>query len=115
MKIIKDNNNILLVLKEQESIEDKLIKSNTVDASFEKHVPQFNRIDNKLEVYVNHVMEEDHYIEWILVDYEDKQIIKHFSPGDEPKVTVDYQENITAYSYCNKHSLWSSKVNESTN
>lgn len=107
MKIIKcKSGNIMMVLKEIEDVSDKVIKSNDVDASFEKHVPQYENIDNKVRVYVNHVMEEDHYIEWIMIDYGNEQIIKHFVPGDEPSLEVDYQKDMVAYSYCNKHSLW---------
>ncbi len=112
MKILKSNKNVLLLLTENEKVEDNLLKPNSVDASFEKHVPQFKIDGNTIEVFVNHVMEDDHYIEWILVDYGDRQIIKHFSPNDKPSIIVEYQDNIKAYSYCNKHSLWSSNINE---
>ena len=47
-----------------------------------------------------------HYIEWILVDYGNEQIIKHFLPHEEPKLVVDFKDGMVAYSYCNKHSLW---------
>lgn len=105
MKILKeDNGNILLVLNELTFVNE--LKSNDVDASFEKHVPQMKKIDNTVEVFVNHVMDDDHFIEWILVDYGTKQIIQHFVPGDVPKIIVDYQDGMKAYSYCNKHSLW---------
>ena len=112
MKIIKDKEtgNIMAVLTEKENVEDKVLKANDVDAAFEKHVPQIERKDNRLIITVNHVMEEDHYIEWIMVDYGDKQIIKHFQPGEEPKLDVGAADSITAYSYCNKHSLWSNEI-----
>ena len=106
MKIIKENNNVLAVLKENSNVDDKLIKANSVDAAFEKHVPQFERKNDKVLVSVNHVMEDDHYIEWIMVDYGNEQIIKHFVPGDKPELEVDYQDGMKAYSYCNKHGLW---------
>ena len=107
MKIIKcKSGNIMMVLKEVENVDEKILKSNDVDASFEKHVPQYTKRENEVEVYVNHVMEEDHYIEWIMIDYGVEQIIKHFKPGDDPRIIVDYQEGMKAYSYCNKHSLW---------
>ena len=38
------------------------IKANSVDASFEKHVPSYEISDGKIKVTVNHVMEEDHYL-----------------------------------------------------
>ena len=77
-----------------------------VDAAIEKHVPEFSVNGDEITIKVNHVMEEDHYIEWILVDYGSRQIIEHFSPGDVPKIVVEYQDGMKAYSYCNKHSLW---------
>ena len=107
MKIVKcKNGNISIVLKEVEDVSEKVIKSNSVDAAFEKHVPMYEINDNKVSIYVDHVMEEDHYIEWIMVDYGDSYFIKEFKPGDEPKVIVDYKTGMKAYSYCNKHSLW---------
>ena len=110
MKIVKcKNGNISIVLKEVEDVTNKVIKSNSVDAAFEKHVPMYNIVGDKVEVFVNHVMEEDHYIEWLLVDYGNEQIIKHFAPGDVPSMIVEYHSGMKAYSYCNKHSLWVSE------
>lgn len=107
MKIIKEENqNVLLVLTEKEDVSEKVLKSNDVDAAFEKHVPQYQKKDNQVEVFVNHVMEEEHYIEWILVEYEKETIIKRFVPSSEPKVVVPYEKGMKAYAYCNKHSLW---------
>lgn len=112
MKIIKCNGtgNIMAILTEKENVDDRLIKANSVDASFEKHVPQFEIDGDKVTVVVNHVMEEDHYIEWIMVDYGDKQIIKEFKPGDEPKLEVECIKGMKAYNYCNKHSLWENEL-----
>ena len=109
MKFVKDNGNVMMVLKEADAISGQLISCNSVDASFEKHIPQYNKIGDKIEIFVNHVMEEDHYIEWIMVDYGKMQIMKHFLPGEEPKMTVDYKGGMRAYSYCNKHGLWQSE------
>ena len=110
MKIIKcKSGNILGVLKEVENVDDKVIQANSVDASPEKHVPNFEVVGEKLRVFVSHVMEEEHYIEWILVDYGKKQIIEHFVPGDLPSILVPYSDCMKAYSYCNKHSLWMSE------
>ena len=41
------------------------VEANSVDAAFEKHVPTYERKDGKLIVTVNHVMESEHYIEWL--------------------------------------------------
>ena len=110
MKIVKcKSGNIMLLLKEVTDASDKVIKANDTDAAVEKHVPQYEIEDNKVKVYVNHVMEEDHYIEWILVDYGTEQIIRHFKPGEEAKIEVEYKDGMKAYSYCNKHSLWANE------
>ena len=113
MKIIQeDNKNVLLMLTEKENEDDLILKSNSVDAAFEKHVPQYTRNGNEVEVFVNHVMEEDHYIEWILVETGSDVIIKKLKPGDEPKVVVPFNAGMKAYAYCNKHSLWVNEVIE---
>ena len=62
--------------------EMKIIKSNSVDASFEKHVPQYEIKGDMIEVKVNHVMEEEHYIEWIAF-VDDKRVGKKFLVPNE--------------------------------
>ena len=63
-----------------------------------------------VNVRVNHVMDEDHYIEWISYEYDKNEQIVYFAPGDEPIATFKYVKGATIYSYCNKHSLWSKEV-----
>ena len=48
------------------------VVANSMDASFEKHVPTYQKEGNDIIVTVNHVMEEEHYIEWVLVKYENE-------------------------------------------
>ena len=86
------------------------LKSNSEDASFEKHVPTFERKDGKIIIKVNHVMEVEHYIEWIAVFTEKEEVYKYFKPGDEPVLEIDEIENGIIYSYCNKHGLWSCEI-----
>ena len=59
----------------------KRVTANSVDAAFEKHVPNYEVNDKKITVRVNHVMEEDHYIEWIAIASE-KRICKKFKYAD---------------------------------
>lgn len=88
----------------------KTMKPNSVDASFEKHLPVARIVFDKVEVEVPHVMEDDHYIEWIAM-VDDTGIYKKFlKPGDKAKVTFDYVEGGKVYSYCNKHGLWTIDV-----
>ena len=87
-----------------------VVKPNSVDAAFEKHVPTYEVNENTITVRVNHVMEEEHYIEWIAIS-NDREVCKKFlKPGEEPVAIFPYVIGSTIYSYCNKHSLWSAKV-----
>lgn len=79
---------------------------NTVDAAIEKHIPTYEIDGDKISVKVNHVMEEDHYIEFIALESEDKLCIKNLKPGMEPVVSFKYIKGSKVYAYCNKHDLW---------
>ena len=84
---------------------------NSVDAAFEKHLPNYEIKNNMIEVTVNHVMEEEHYIEWIAIYYEDgSHYTKILKPGSSAKAVFEYKENATLYAYCNKHGLWETKI-----
>lgn len=88
----------------------KKLKENSVDASFEKHVPNYNIIDNKIEVEVNHVMESEHYIEFISLEHDNIIETVNLKYTDLPKVVFNYYPNSILYSYCNKHGLWKIEV-----
>ena len=90
--------------------EMKELIPNSVDAAIEKHVPTYEIKGDKIIVKVNHVMEEDHYIEWISVVSDNEEITKYFKPGDEPVVTTEYKQGLVLYAYCNKHGLWKKEV-----
>ena len=86
------------------------LKPNSVDAATEKHVPVYEVAQNSIVVKVNHVMEEDHYIEWIAMAGNDTIGKKFFRPGDNPIATFPYIKGSKIYAYCNKHSLWKADV-----
>ena len=79
---------------------------NSTDGAVEKHVPNIEVNGETARIYVNHVMEEEHYIEAIIVMYDNEEIKHFFKPGETPEVTVPYKEGMKAYSLCNKHGLW---------
>ena len=83
---------------------------NSVDAAFEKHVPTYEINGDLIEVKVNHVMEEEHYIEWIAIVSEERECIKYFKPGDVCEVHFRYIPNSKLYAYCNRHGLWKSEI-----
>ncbi len=83
---------------------------NSVDAAAEKHVPSFDILEDKIYATVNHVMDEDHYIEWIAFVSDHKTIIKYLRPGKEAKAHCKYKPGMAIYAYCNKHGLWKKEV-----
>ena len=88
----------------------ELLKSNSVDASFEKHLPTYEIKDDLVLVRVNHVMDDDHFIKWIKVVTDNTVFSTYFNPGEEAVVTFKYVKGATVYSYCNKHGLWETVV-----
>ena len=88
----------------------KEMKANSADAAVEKHKPTYTIEDDKLIVTVNHVMEEDHYIEWICLLTENKEEYVYLKPGDEAKASFSKVTSGKIYSYCNKHGLWVTDV-----
>lgn len=88
----------------------KDVKSNSVDAAFEKHIPVYEIEESNIVITVNHVMEEDHYIEWISYVTNNLEITKYFKPNEELKLIVPYEKGAKIYSYCNKHGLWEKEV-----
>lgn len=88
----------------------RIVNANEVDASFEKHIPQYEIKNNKITIKVNHVMEDNHFIMWIMMVSDNEINYKEFKPGDVPEVTFDYKGKCKLYSYCNLHSLWTNNI-----
>jgi len=90
----------------------KLNQENTVEASFEKHIPVIEKIDGGIKVKVGseaHPMVEKHYIEWIEVLVGDKAYRTFLKPEDAPEAIFPItDENIVARAYCNLHGMWKS-------
>ena len=89
----------------------KEIKPNSADAAIEKHKPTYEINKDMISVNVEHVMEQDHYIEWIcfITDKEEKYI--YLNPGDTFPIELGKYEKGIIYSYCNKHGLWKTEIN----
>lgn len=88
----------------------QIVKANTTDGSYEKHIPTYERIGENIKITVNHVMEEEHYIEWILLKTEKEERKVIFTPNDEPVMITPYEKGANIYSYCNKHGLWKIEI-----
>ena len=83
---------------------------NSVDASFEKHLPTYTKEDGKIIAKVNHVMEEEHYIEWIMALSDKKEDVRYLEPGMEAVVEFELENIKELYAYCNKHGLWKTEI-----
>ena len=88
----------------------KVMVPNSVDSAKEKHVPTYQVYGGKIIVKINHVMEEEHYIEWIACVNENRERIKYLKPDDVAEVTFKHIPGSTIYAYCNKHGLWKCEV-----
>jgi superoxide reductase len=94
----------------------ELLVPNTVEASLEKHIPVINYSDNKLEIRVGdiiHPFTEEHYISFIVIEYDNKILKLKLDKTKEPIANIDfnYQGNINVYAYCNLHGLWTTSKN----
>lgn len=85
------------------------LKPNSTDAAFEKHIPSYEVDNDNIVVKVSHVMNEDHFIEWIAFINDFKEEFVYFKPNAEAK-TIFKKEKGVLYAYCNKHGLWSREI-----
>ena len=83
------------------------INPNTVDCAVEKHLPQAEKAGNYVVVTVNHVMEQEHFIEWLGIEAEGISAKKYFDHNCKAKAVFPYVKGAKIYAYCNKHGLWS--------
>ncbi|MDL2220361.1 hypothetical protein LJC55_01705 [Eubacteriales bacterium OttesenSCG-928-N14] len=83
-------------------------KERTVEA----HLPVVQVGENTVRVQIGkdlHMMEAEHYIEWILLQTDRGGSWKNLVPGDEPVAVFATQPGetvVAAYAYCNLHGLW---------
>ena len=83
---------------------------NSIDAAVEKHVPVYEKVEDEIFVKVNHVMEKEHFIEWITLVTDNKEETITLYPEQNAEVRFKYIPNSTLYAYCNKHGLWKKDV-----
>ena len=88
----------------------KIVKANSVDAAIEKHKPTYTVENDKIVAKVNHVMDEEHFIEWICLLYDNKEEYVYLNPNEEPAAIFDKVDSGKLYSYCNKHGLWETDI-----
>lgn len=89
---------------------------NTVEASYEKHIPVPEVEGDKVTVTVGsviHPMTEEHHIEWIYLETSQGGHRKCLAPGDEPVTCFKLckgETPVAAYAYCNLHGLWKAEI-----
>lgn len=86
------------------------IMPNSGDGAAEKHTPVCEINGEKLVVRVPHVMESEHFIEWIMFETENESIKKCFSPTEDAVAEFPYVKGAKVYAYCNKHGLWMAEI-----
>lgn len=79
-----------------------------------KHKPVVEIDGDKVTVKVGeaaHPMDDDHYIQFVIVEAGAEQYAKCFKPGDvaEATFTVNSADDVKALAFCNLHGLWSSE------
>ena len=83
---------------------------NSVECAVEKHIPTYERVEDEVYVKVPHVMEKDHYIEWVAMVAENKECMVKLYPEQDAEARFKYIPGSTIYAYCNKHGLWKMDV-----
>lgn len=90
---------------------EPLYKPNSNGAP-EKHLPKVVVNGNDIEISVNHVMTDEHYIQFIWlrdVDSDEVVLVKGCSPSEEKpylKARVPSGVTLSPCLYCNLHGLW---------
>ena len=88
------------------------IVAGEVEASLEKHIPEYKIENNKVIVNVGsieHPMTEEHFIEWVCVQTKFGSQMAYLKPNTAPVVSFAILENDeveAVYAYCNLHGLW---------
>lgn len=96
--------------------EMKEIVANTVDAAKEKHVPVVEIEGNKVSVKVGsveHPMQPEHFIQFIIVETTNGYQKKNLNPGEKPEaefLLVEGEKPVAVYEYCNLHGLWKTEI-----
>ena len=91
----------------------EIMEANVVDASVEKHVPVYEKVEDEIVVKVGsveHPMEKEHYIMWIAQVTENRTTRVRLYPEQSTETRFPYIPGSTLYAYCNKHGLWKEVV-----
>ena len=90
--------------------EMEILVPNSIEASLEKHIPTYEKVEDEIFVKVNHPMEKEHYIEWVALVKDNKEYTVNLYPEQNAECRFKYIPGSTIYAYCNKHGLWKKDV-----
>lgn len=95
----------------------KELVPNTVDASNEKHKPDysFDASSGILTVKIGeiaHPMEDAHHISFVYVETENGGQRKCLEVEGKPEVSFSFKDDkpVAVYAYCNLHGLWKTDI-----
>ena len=89
------------------------MRAGSVEASLEKHIPVYSVEKQIVRVQIGdapHPMEQEHWIEWIVLETNYGYSVRHLYPGNKPEAVFALVQGETVkgiYEYCNIHGLWS--------
>ena len=92
-----------------------VLEVGVVEASREKHVPEVEVLDGRVNVNVGsvlHPMSDEHSILWVYLETDKGGQRKDLKVGEAPSVSfalVD-EKPIAVYAYCNLHGLWKKEI-----
>lgn len=92
-----------------------VLEAGVVEASREKHIPEVEVLDGRVNVVVGsvlHPMAEEHSILWIELVSDKGVQRKYLNPGEAPAVSflLKDEKPIEVYAYCNLHGLWKKEI-----
>ena len=92
-----------------------VLEAGVVEASREKHIPEVEVIDGRVNVVVGsvlHPMAEEHSILWIELVSDKGVQRKYLNSGEAPAVSflLKDEKPIEVYAYCNLHGLWKKEI-----
>ena len=92
-----------------------VLEAGVVEASREKHIPEVEVLDGRVNVVVGsvlHPMAEEHSILWIYLETDKGGPRKELKPGDAPPVSflLADEKPVAVYAYCNLHGLWKKEI-----
>ena len=92
-----------------------VLEAGVVEASREKHIPEVEVLDGRVNVVVGsvlHPMSEEHSILWVSLETDKGSQRKHLEVGAAPVVefALADEKPIAVYAYCNLHGLWKKEI-----